>query len=235
MKRIFSKTAFTLIELLVSLFLVSFIILGIFSITMVLNNNGQDYGQRYLVRSATQTTLNHILNNASLAVGTVNANDEAILNGAVAGQAHGLADPTTFCIHQQPTGVGSDIWLCYSWTNTVANPYQINWCAEKYTAGADPRGASSCSTAQSSGNLAPGSSITFLGTAYSIIQTGQSSLTSSPYFVPNNSPLIFGINIQNCLNNSLPSCQTSGISSNPTENPEVQLSGTVTPLQATSG
>ena len=70
MKRIFSKTAFTLIELIVSSVLVSVVVLGIFSINSVLNNNNQDYGQRYLVKSETQATLNHILNNASLAVGS---------------------------------------------------------------------------------------------------------------------------------------------------------------------
>ena len=59
MKKIFSKTAYTLIELIVSLLLASFVVLGIYSIDQVLNNNAQDYGQRYLVKSGTQTTLNH--------------------------------------------------------------------------------------------------------------------------------------------------------------------------------
>ena len=64
MKRIYSKTALSLLELIIATALVSVIILGIFAINTVLSNNNIDYGQRYFVKSETQTTLNHILNNA---------------------------------------------------------------------------------------------------------------------------------------------------------------------------
>jgi type II secretory pathway pseudopilin PulG len=223
LRRLFSKTAFTLIELLVSMLLVSFIVLGIVVITIVLSNSGQDYGQRYLVRSATQTTLNNILNNASLAVGSAIPNDEAILLGGT----HGLTDPDTFCIHQPGTSTqggsnlvdsASDIWLCYSWTNN----YQINWCAEKYTAGSDPRGASSCSSAAAANliaNPATGQNITFLGTAYT---------APSVTFANSGGQSLFSVtNLVNCLNNIL-GCS----SSNPETNPQVTLSGSVIPLQA---
>ena len=65
-----SKTAFTLVELIVSLVLVGIVLLGLASITTILGTSNQDYGQKYLVKADTQTTLNHILNNASLAVGS---------------------------------------------------------------------------------------------------------------------------------------------------------------------
>ena len=107
----------------------------------MLNNNSQDYGQRYLVRSETQATLNHILKNASLAVGygALAGNNEGIIIGATNAS---LGDTNSFCIHQ-PNGngnnlinyTGGDIWLCYSWSGN-----QINWCAETYSGpGTDPR------------------------------------------------------------------------------------------------
>jgi hypothetical protein len=242
MKIFFSKTAVTLIELLVAIGLISTVLVGVFSINMVLNNNSQDYGQKYLVKSATQTTLNHILNNVSLAYGSANADDEAVLIGP------GFGDPNTFCIHQCGTttncgvsgGSGqnlinspNDIWLCYNWVKTITNPYQIEWCAQAYSAGVDPRGASSCST---SSTLIPnpltGATITFLGSAYSITNTAGTNLASSPSFVLNGGQLLFSINILNCLDNSLLSCQATGSSTDPMSNPEVQLFGSVIPLQA---
>ena len=114
MKRIFSNTAITLIELIVSLSLVSVIVLGIISINTVLSNNGIDYGQRYLVKSQTQVTLNHILNDASMAagsgvqVGTPLVNDTGVLVGA----AMGAPTNNQFCIHQNQVPGPGDIWVC---------------------------------------------------------------------------------------------------------------------------
>jgi hypothetical protein len=210
MKRFFSKTAVTLIELIVAVSLVSIVLLGLSSINMVLSNNNQDYGQRYLVRSETQATLNHILNNASLAVGSGSANDEGVLIGAAVG------DPNSFCIHQGPNNnifnnVNNDIWLCYTLSSN-----QIKYCTETYSAGGDPRGAASCTA---SPNITSGP--TFLGTAYSITNPSSSL----------NSTTGFSITIQNCLNDSALGCNSSGISTLPANNPEVQITGTVFPPQ----
>ncbi len=225
--------AFTLIELIVAILLTSVVVLGIFSINMVLINNQRDYGQRYLVRSATQVTLNHILNNVSLAHGSVNTNDEGILIGAQLQDA----DANSFCIHQPGTSTtggqnlvnsASDIWLCYSWVNT----YQINWCAETYSGpGADPRGASSCSYANSNGHLISGTSVTFLGSAYSISYLNGAS--TPPSFTPTIGS--FSMTIQNCLNNSASTCKNTGTSTDPANNPEVQISGSVFPPQVSTG
>ena len=218
MKKFFSKSAYTLIELIVSLALVSIVVLGIVSIDMVLNNNGQDFGQRYVVRSSTQSSLNHILNNAALAVGSVNTDDESIILGGT----HGLVDPNTFCIHQ-PGGAGNniinnagDIWLCYTWTNTLGYPFQINWCAETYAGpGADPRGSSSCFT---SGSLIPnpatGASITFLGSAFSMV----------PTFTP---AAGLSMTLTNRLNNAA--------AASPSTNPQTQVSGNAFPSQSSTG
>lgn len=226
------KRAFTLIELIVSLSLVSVVILGIFSINSVLSNNNQDYGQRYAVKSETQVTLDHILKNASLAVGdaatdSYGNSEQGILIGTAWG------DPNSFCIHQDiPSGSSLDTtvandpagappnypnsrWLCYTWNYTFASvihPYQIGYCSMAYNdSGAGTRGAASCNGV---GNTL------YLGTAYS-------SPAASATF---NSATGFSITLQNCLNNSASSCLGSS-STDPANNPQVQLSGSVIPAQ----
>jgi prepilin-type N-terminal cleavage/methylation domain-containing protein len=213
-------TAFTLIELIVAMALLSLILLGIFSIGSVLNTNHQDYGQKYLIKSETQTTLNHILNNASLAVGSATSDafgnqDLGILIGA--GNPPGVGDANSFCIHQAANNniinSAADIWLCYT-----INANQIYWCTSTFTAAASApsfRGAAAPCTGAST-------NYTFLGTAYSI------SNPSAPAFTAANG---FSITIQNCLNNSLGTCSATGTSTDPANNPEIQLSGSVTPAQ----
>jgi len=228
MKKNFSKTAFTLIELIVSLALVSVVVLGIFSINTVLNNNNQDYGQRYLVKSETQTTLNHILNNASLAFGSATnvGNPPELDQGILIGPQMGAANNNSFCIHQSPTS--GDIWICYTLdTNSSDAAYQqITYCNKTYNINDSTgyRGASGSCT-----NPAQ-----FLGTANSItILPAGSTLPQSPYFANSGGQLLFSITITNCLNDSLASCNGSGpgISSDPANNPEVQVSGSVSPPQ----
>jgi prepilin-type N-terminal cleavage/methylation domain-containing protein len=234
MIKISSKNGFSLIELIIAIVLLSVVLLGIFSINSVLNNNNQDYGQKFLIKSDTQNTLNHILNNVALAVGSVNPNDEAILIGTA-----GVGNANSFCIHQAGTTRGgtngvnstSDIWLCYSWAAS-----QINWCAETYSAGTDPRGAASCAAASGAGHLIAGTSITFLGTAKSDFSN------PAPSFVINGAQLLFSISIENCLTNSATSCNGDGnypgltptISSDSANNPEVVVSGSTIPMQVSN-
>jgi prepilin-type N-terminal cleavage/methylation domain-containing protein len=218
-KNVFKK-AFTLIELIVGLVLLSFIVMGIFSISSVLDSNHQDYGQQYLVKSETQTTLNHILNNASLAVGSGTSDsfgnqDLGILIGA--GNPPGAGDANSFCIHQAGNNniinSANDIWLCYT-----INANQIYWCTSTFAAAtAFPsfRGAAAPCTAASA-------NYTFLGTAFSI------SNPAAPTYTATNG---FSITIQNCYNDSLGSCSATGTSTDPANNPEIQLSGSVTPPQ----
>jgi prepilin-type N-terminal cleavage/methylation domain-containing protein len=216
MKKLFSITGYTLIELIVSLALLCLIVLGIFSINSVLNTNNQDYGQKYLVKSETQATLNHILNDASLAVGsgTSVGTPSELDTGILVGAAMGAADNNSFCIHQSPSGV--DTWLCYTFTPAT---YQIAYCNKTYNLSdaAGFRGASgACTTAAQ-----------FLGSAFSITNPTAPVFTDS---VATNQ-LQFSITIQNCLNNSLATCSATGTSTDPANNPEIQLTGSVTPSQ----
>ena len=239
MKRFFSKTAFTLIELIISLLLMSVIILGIYSIQQVLNSNTQDYGQRYLIKSETQIILDHMLTNANLAVGDVmkgdaltnsyNNQDYSILYGA--SNPPGVNDANTFCIHQAAnsniSGTGSPLWLCYTWYPSTDGTYpnQIVYCTFPYqTATASPsfRGALPCKASNG-----PTTGPTFLGTSFAAPAVTFVATTGS-----------FTVTLKNCINNA-PSgtCDgtSDGVSSDPVNNPEVKLSGTVFPPQEGAG
>jgi len=222
MKIITSKKSFTLVELLVACLIVIIVIIGVYSIGNVLSSNNQDLGQRFLVKSTTQATLNHILNNATLAIGSQTNDsygnaDTGVLVGATVG------DPNSFCIHQAG-GSGnniinnaSDIWLCYTWIPPTAasNQYNIYWCTSLFVPSSSYRGAAApC--------ISTSTNYTYLGTAY--------TMTTKPYNALNG----FSITLQNCLNNSATgseACSNTGISDDPANNPEVQLSGTVYPPQ----
>ena len=239
MNKIFLKSsAFTLIELIVASMLVVIVIFGIFSISNVLQNNNQDFGQRFLVRSETQITLNHILNNAALAVGSASTvGTPAVLDqGILVGAQMGAADNNSFCIHQQQAGLVSvanpngDIWVCYWLDNTVGSgTYQQIWyCNKNFSltpgdadAFREANGACLAGTTQ------------YLGTAYSI--TNLNGVNNSPPTF--NSTNGFSITIQNCLNNAAAApaaCSATGTSGDPVNNPEVQLSGSVFPPQVSS-
>lgn len=213
---IFKITALTLIELIFATTLVSVVLFGLFSITSVLSTNSQDYGQRYLLASQTQATLNHILGNASLAVrDNISSQDPGILI-SVSG------DPNSFCMHQDissltpantnpnntPNNYTDDRWLCYTLSNN-----QIYYCAYAYQPGPSPWGAASC---------VPASSV-FLGTAFSI-----TPVYSNP---------TFSVTMQNCLNDATPTpgtCSATGISADPVNNPEVTRAGSVATTQVST-
>jgi hypothetical protein len=122
----------------------------------------------------------------------------------------GAADTNSFCIHQNTSG---GIWVCYTFNPAT---YQISYCDKAYNVndGSGKRGAEPsavCTTASQ-----------FLGSAYSI---------GVPSFAPSSNLLLFSIKVTNCLNNTLATCQANGTSSDPANNPEVQVSGSVFPLQ----
>jgi len=225
MERTFAKTGFTLIELIVSIVLVSIVILGIFAINNVLSNNNQDYGQRYLVKSQTQATLNHILNNVSLAVGSSIADnfgnpDIGILYGP------SLQAIDSLCIHQDPNqtpgNYSDDIWLCYTWYPPAdpTYPNQIVYCTFGYTPAAgnpSTRGAGRCTADKNP---------TFLGTAYG---TPANNLINTITFNNNN---VFTITINNCLNDSAASCfNADPKKQDPANNPQVTVTGSASPAQ----
>ena len=258
MKRILNQSAFSLLELIIASVLVSVVILGILSVNNVLSNNNQDYGQRYLVKSNTQTTLNHILNNASLAIGsgTINNNQPDIgINDATVSGTYG---PTSFCIHQdipptptngytidtmQPNNPPSfppystnSRWLCYTFFPPAAvapapySPGEIIYCAMPYRSDlpSSAFGAADCDT----GPVASGAGPLYLGSAD---QISSSSNPSAPSFTSSGNQMLFSITITNCLDNSVATgtCNSggAGVSGDPVNNPEVQLSGSISPPQ----
>jgi hypothetical protein len=227
MKNIISKTtALTLIELIVSSMLVTVVLFGLVSITSVLSTNSQDYGQKYLLASQTQATLNHILGNASLAVRDIASADPGIITSQM-GILGDTASMASFCIHQNispanlpanntpnntPGVYTNDRWLCYTLNN-----YQINYCSKAYAPGSSPWGAVNCG----SGTV---TNSTFLGTAYSITTPAQSFTNAT-----------FSISIENCFNDAAASCYNATASlQDPVNNPQVTRSGSVTAQQVGS-
>jgi len=249
MKKVNSITAITLIELIVSMVLVCIVMLGIFSINTVLSNNNQDYGQRYFVRSSTQSTLNHIINNASSVIGSAGGNTAFLIGTAGLGPDAGNYNATSFCFHQDipatptgantidnqpsnstPTNYTDDRWLCYTWypSGDANYPYQIWYCAMQYQTGATPNGASNCNSTENA-HITAGP--VYLGTSFA-----NPAVTFT--YPPNQTstiPLQFTITIQNCLNNAATgteTCNTSpGTSGDMVNNPEIQDSGNAFPQQ----
>ena len=163
--------------------------------------------------------------------------DYGILLGA--GAPPGVGDANTVCIHQ-PDGTGNNIindtshpmgiWLCYTWFPAGnANQYQIYWCTSNYTPAASAsapsyyRGAAACTAASTNW--------TFLGSAFSWAPSFTQSASSG------NSQLQFSLTLNNCLNDAAATCNAggAGVSSDPVNNPEVQLTGSVAPPQVGTG
>ena len=147
MKEIILKKGVTLIELIIAVSLISIVLLGIYAVSSVLGNNNQDYGQKYLVKSETQATLDNILQNASMAIGSkaTDGTGKLIDQGVLLGNdpVSGWGDPNSFCIHQNPTG-GADIWQCYTYYPAGASANQIFSCTMPLVGVVNPRGAASC-------------------------------------------------------------------------------------------
>ncbi len=254
MKKIFFKKAFSLLELIIASVLVIIVILGIFAINSLLSNSNQDYGQRYFVKSQTQTTLNHILNNASEAIGSgTNVSltggstvpDQGIVKGDDG--TEGWGDSTSFCIHQDipPGPYVSPTTIDNATPNASpsAPPYSSNatrWlCYTWYAVPTSPGAADQIyyctfpysTTAPNRGAGRCDTSAAgqvYLGTAFA---TGV--LTNPVTSISFNSTTGFSITLKNCFDNSASSCDGSGdgISSDPVHNPEVKLSGSVFPAQ----
>jgi hypothetical protein len=148
MKKLFSNTAVSLLELIIASVLVVVMVLGIFAVNTVLNNNNSDIGQKYFVKSSTQSTINHILNNATLAIGSGTmvtggsgiVPDQGIFLGG--DSALGWGNANSFCIHQDiappppVTGYVSPVTIDYAPVNTTPSspPYYSNsrWLCYTY-------------------------------------------------------------------------------------------------------
>lgn len=216
-------TGLTLIEMIIAILLVSIVVLGLFSVSSILLDSSQDYGKRYVLASQTQATLNNILNQAALAVGTGIQQDNGIMISNF-GSRVGL---NTMCIHKVPQGSQqayynraggywvygpSTTWACYTWFpgSHGTYPYQIMSCSFNYLSGPSPNGADNCDS-----QLAQNQQ--YVGSAFSIF----------PVF----SNGVFSMTINNCYNNAASSCQASGFSGDRFNNPEIVKTGSVATLQ----
>lgn len=193
-----------------------FVILGLSSVNNALSNNNQDYGQRYLVKSETQNTLNSVLSAAQDAVGsgtmlcTTDTRPFRPLGalpclspvadrGILIGKQMGNNNPQSFCVHQKPGG--ADQWACYN----LQPDHQIMMCHKDYNL-ADQAGYRGASAACSDLPV-------FVGSANSL----------EINFSNSQNQLSFSVTIKNSLNND--------ISSDAENNPEVILTGGISPLQ----
>ena len=183
-----SEKALSLMELVLATGIIGIIIWGMTSSELVFYNNSKNYGSQYAVTSMTVATLNHIINNASKAVGSDGESDKGILTQTDLLQA----DPT-FCIHQKPTS-STHQWYCYTQIGT-----DIYGCIRPYTASPIPpiRGAEQCTRS----NRRIGGAI------------AETISDSNPTFDLNT--LIFSITINNCFNPALSTCSQSSNPDNP--------------------
>jgi len=244
MRKTTLKTGFSLLELVIAASLVTVVIMGIFAINNVLTSNNQDYAQRYSVKSTTQTTLNHILNNASEAIGSGtniwnNNTSSYFPDVGIQYYMSGVGDANSFCFHQDipftivggytidnnpvnstptapPYTSASTRWLCYTWYPNTSSPpaSSVNAYEIFYCA----RNYTYNSAYQGAGNC-PVATSTYLGTAYLLPAVSYSSTTG------------FNVTLQDCFNNAALSCFSQGASSDPVNNPQVTLSGNSFPAQ----
>lgn len=115
-----NRRGLTLVELIVSTAVASFVVYGMFNVIQGLNVSSDAYGKAVYAEGTTQATMNHILNNAKLMVGSVN-NIPFVRNG------------NTFCLGQEGGNVDAapDSWQCYTQiNNNGTNANQIFTCTK---------------------------------------------------------------------------------------------------------
>lgn len=205
--KIYNSTAFTLLEIIIASTVVGIIMLGIVTSNISLQKNSQDSSNSYFISSTTQTMLNQILKDASLAVGTPSSRGIAIGTGGTPS----TGDANTFCIQQEAAPTSSvRFWKCYTWVQAT---YGVYSCTR-----------ASLGSCNSSNN--------FLGTAKTrIVPTFNIDPSSG------NQKVLFDVIIENCLNPAAASCcNPSDPSCVPdSSNPYVIKEGSVSPYGHSAG
>lgn len=200
-----NSTAFTLMEVIVASIVVGITVLGIIASNINLQKISKNISDNYYVIQNTNTSLNHILQNASKTVGVISSSSDASISygfadgsggyGVVLGKNSNDAQVTsvspsdssgnnTFCFNQtqgDPNDPNVAVWLCYTWD---PNTYNIYWCKEN--------SATACALDTS----------VLLGTAHAITRTYS---ISDPQ--DNTQQRVrFDVEIDNCLDNAEASC-----------------------------
>lgn len=168
--------AITLTELLVASAVVGFVLLGITASNTILQKSSQDFSASYFVAQSTQNSLNHILKNASMAVGSLSYPGYFYQETGAAGTQY-----RAFCFNQttdDPSDSSKANWVCYTWTHSdLGSVKDLRWCRKAIGVPPD-----SCS------GVDP-----LLGTAKNV----------TPTFTPGG---LFTVTIDHCLNDNAASC-----------------------------
>ena len=196
-----SQKAISLVELIIATGIVFLVIWGMTSTELIFHKSSRDYSSKAVVAASTVATLNHILNNASKAVGS-----DGVIDSDLGILVPDAGASRTFCIHQKPTS-NSDQWYCYSQIDT-----RIFACIKSYVVGIPYRGADYCADTDQ-----------YIGGAVA----GTIAISPlNPNF--NLSNLTFTITINNCLYPALATCNATAHDPN---NPYVSKTGSISPPQ----
>ncbi|MBF0489725.1 MAG: prepilin-type N-terminal cleavage/methylation domain-containing protein [Candidatus Omnitrophica bacterium] len=215
-----SKQAITLVEILVATVIASMVLFGALLSTTALQKSANDFGGSYVNKAQSSEVLDHMLRNASLAMGSDMgpAFDKGILIGA-----DETGDANTFCIHQDVDALGvanqtstgestakdtsDDHWLCYTLA-TSEDTKGVYYCYKDYVA------SGACPTCRGAGACKVGLSGTrFLGSMSSWM----------PTFTLKGRQLLFSIHMTSRLKSTSTEKTSDG------SNPETTVSGSVTP------
>lgn len=188
-------------ELIIASVVVTVVMLGVVSASIILQKNSTDYTNKYFITQTATNVLNSVLADASQVVGTVNCPGIVIgsTNTPPSTCTSGTGDANTICFYQDPNGKIQDaagIWACYTYTSN--NIYR---CTSNYS-----NGMKSC-------NAGVGS--TLVGTAM-----------TSPWPLASFNRGVFSLTVDNCLKPALASCcnPADTVNCNPPNNSKVDSS-----------
>ncbi len=245
--------SFTIIEILVASIVVSIILLGVITTSISLSNSARFSSGNYFVTQSTQSTLNHILKNAALAIGTpsnpgfvgmntlwdkddlgnpIKAPDGTVLEGnPPLSDLVGSGKPSTFCIHQNLSLNGSYNILnsnaYHRWLCYTLDTATKNiyWCARAYDVNNPPGTAGYLSSQPANINHTGGAPCS---TTDNLLGTATNISTSLSINAAGSSQKVeFQVTIDNCLDpngNVFGQCVAGG-----SNNPYVQKTGTISP------
>ncbi len=234
MKKYHQTAAFTLFEVIISTVVVAIIMLGIVTSMISLEKMNRISSDGYYVMQNSSNALNHILKNASLAVGspaypgfaTGTAGGTSLgmdsQGNTISSRVSGGGNVNTFCFNQtagDPAVATSNSWLCYTWV-----PPSL------------PKGPTTNGniyTCIRTGGIVPAAcDVTdkIVGTAKNI--TEKFSINNSSV---GGQKTLFNVKVESCLDNTIPSCCDPGLPLCPTGFPNCCTPDTNNPYVVKEG